>query len=616
MLILVSTLVSLLHPVLSALSGSVQWHGLEHWFFLLGLRLLAMYFASSSWENARQDIACAWGPGQEADTRTFCTSACYNRHFLDPVSPSWCFSFLIALFPITIMRMLYPKGQGEGAGGQEAPAVAQPNRASGRRLAVEPDKPGGPKMGGEPPTGTKSNMAATVQPAAGSSTAAVPTPVGASPEAPSADMDGLSAVAGPLVGPHLTTQPPWHTGIFIVCIAALLATETGFLWALLARQLPLMSGPSFRCVPGTPACPPALECAVRGQADKHMALVILALTACISILVCLGYGAACLGWATCCRGRREGERAPERRCVREGSVRWARWGEGEMLIIVSTLVSLLHPVLSAMSGALRWQGLEHWFFLLGLRLLAMYFASAPWESARDDLACAWNRSQEAETQRFCTSVCYNRHFLEPVTATWGFSFLIALLPVTVMRMLYPPEESQGNGGAEAATSARPVTDASRAAAPEPAGVTNVSPTGRAAGLSGGAGRLGPDVAAQPPWHASVITVCIAALLATEAGFLWALLAQQLFMASTGPSFRCFPGTPACPPAIECAIWGQADKRMALGSLALTACVSILVCLGSGGTWLGRPLDLPTRPPGEAVSVLPTGRDLVAIWICK
>ncbi|KAG6922242.1 hypothetical protein G0U57_003182, partial [Chelydra serpentina] len=125
-----------------------------------------------------------------------------------------------------------------------------------------------------------------------------------------------------------------------------------------------------------------------------------------------------------------------------------------MLIIVSTLVSLLHPVLSAMSGALRWQGLEHWFFLLGLRLLALYFASAPWESAQQDLACAWNRSQEEETRRFCTSVCYNRHFLDPVTPTWGFSFLIALLPITIMRMLYPQEDRQGHGGEKDVASTR------------------------------------------------------------------------------------------------------------------------------------------------------------------
>ncbi|XP_044870481.1 uncharacterized protein LOC123369187 [Mauremys mutica] len=302
-----------------------------------------------------------------------------------------------------------------------------------------------------------------------------------------------------------------------------------------------------------------------------------------------------------------------------------------MLIIVSTLVSLLHPVLSAMSGALRWQGLEHWFFLLGLRLLALYFASSPWESARDDLACAWNRSQEEENRRFCTSVCYNRHFLDPVTPSWGFSFLIALIPITIMRMLYPQGDRQGQGGEEDTASTRsnmaaghrsvgesnmaassntaaehrfdgessvatkpklaeesntaakcnmaaeprPVGDSNVAATPKLVDTTNVAPKDNTVGLSGVSGPpAGPDMAAQPPWHAGVFTACIAVLLATEVGFLWALLARQLPTVS-GPSFPCFPGTPACPPALECTIWGQADKRMALGSLALTACVSIL-----------------------------------------
>ncbi|CAM2114901.1 unnamed protein product [Caretta caretta] len=298
---------------------------------------------------------------------------------------------------------------------------------------------------------------------------------------------------------------------------------------------------------------------------------------------------------------------------------------GQMLIIVSTLVSLLHPVLSAMSGALRWEGLEHWFFLLGLRLLALYFASAPWENARDDLACAWSRSQEEESRRFCTSVCYNRHFLNPVMPTWGFSFLIALLPITIMRMMYPQEDGQGQGreedtvstrpnmaagrrfdgqsnvatkpklAGEANTAAksnmaaepRPVGDSNMAAPPKLVDTTNTAAGDNTVGLSGVTGPpAGPNMAAQPPWHAGVFTVCLAVLLATEASFLWALLAWQLPMVS-GPTFPCFPGTPACPPALECTIWGQADKRMALGSLALTACVSILVCLGSGGMWLGR-----------------------------
>ncbi|KAG6922241.1 hypothetical protein G0U57_003181, partial [Chelydra serpentina] len=152
---------------------------------------------------------------------------------------------------------------------------------------------------------TKSNMTATFRPAGESNMAATPRLAGATNVAARADAVGVSGGTGPLAGPDMSALPPWQAGIITACIAALLATEVGFLWALLARQLPMVSGPTFPCFPGTSACPPALECAVRGQADKHMAVVMLALTACISILVCLGYGGVWLGRATCChRDRR------------------------------------------------------------------------------------------------------------------------------------------------------------------------------------------------------------------------------------------------------------------------------------------------------------------------
>ncbi|XP_039392068.1 uncharacterized protein LOC120404135 [Mauremys reevesii] len=389
-MIIISTLVSLLQPVLSALSGAVQWQGLQHWYFLLGLRLLAMYFASSPWESAQQDMACAWSPGQEAETRTFCTSVCYNRHFLAPVLPTWGFSFLIALIPITIIRVLYPKEDLHGKGGQEVAASATCNKASEHRLAVESYVAARPKMGGESNMATKSNMAATVrllgeskmvarpkvvgesnmatksnmaatvrllgeskmvarpkvvgesnmatksnmaamvQPAGDSNMAATPKLVGATNVAARDNTVGISSVTSSPAGPDMAAQPPWCAGVITMCIAVLLATEVGFLWALLARQLPMVSGPNFPCFPGTPACPPALECTVRGQADKHMALVMLALTACVSILVCLGYGGAWLGRATCCRGRQAGERAPEGGRMREGSMCCDGWEEREM----------------------------------------------------------------------------------------------------------------------------------------------------------------------------------------------------------------------------------------------------------------------------------------------
>ncbi|XP_042702138.2 uncharacterized protein LOC122172916 [Chrysemys picta bellii] len=330
MLIIVSTLVSLLHPVLSAMSGALRWQGLEHWFFLLGLRLLALYFASSPWESARDDLACAWNRSQEEENRRFCTSVCYNRHFLDPVTATWGFSFLIALLPITIMRMLYPQEDCQGQGGQEDMASTRSNVAAGHRLVGESNMATKPKLAGESNPAAKSNMAAEPRPVGDSNMAATPKLVDTTNMAPKDNTVGLSGVTGPPAGPNMAAQPPWCAGVITMCIAVLLATEVGFLWALLARQLPMVSEPTFPCFPGTPACPPALECTIWGQADKRMALGSLALTACVSILVCLGSGGVWLGRATCCRGRQDGEQAPEWGQMREGSGCWKEWGEGKM----------------------------------------------------------------------------------------------------------------------------------------------------------------------------------------------------------------------------------------------------------------------------------------------
>ncbi|XP_074985146.1 uncharacterized protein LOC142072388 [Caretta caretta] len=328
MLVIVSTLVGLLHPVLSAMSGALRWEGLEHWFFLLGLRLLAMYFASEPWESAQQDIACAWSPGQDEETRRFCTSVCYNRHFLNPVMPTWGFSFLIALLPITIIRMLYPKKDPHAKGGQEVAESATCHRATEHRLAGESHVAARPKRGGQSNRATKSNVAAGARLMGDSNMAANPRLVGATNVAARANTVGVSGVTGSPAGPDMAAQPAWYASVITVCIAVLLATEVRFLWALLAWQLPMVSGPSFPCFPGPLACPSVLQCAVRGQADKHMALVILALTACFSILVCLTYGGVWVALATCCRGRQEGERALEGEHLRccEG---WEERGMGE-----------------------------------------------------------------------------------------------------------------------------------------------------------------------------------------------------------------------------------------------------------------------------------------------
>nr|XP_042702136.1 uncharacterized protein LOC122172915 [Chrysemys picta bellii] len=226
--------------------------------------------------------------------------------------------------------MLYPKEDYQGNGGQEVAASATCSKATKHRLVVESHVATRAELVGEPDMATKSNMAAMVRPVGDSNMAANAKLVGATNVAARSNTIGISGVTSSPAGTDMAARPLWHAGVFTVYITVLLATEIGFLWAVLARQLPMVSGVFFRGFPSTPACPPALECVVWGQPDKHMALVMLAFTACISILVCLGYGGMWLCQATCCRGRQERERALEVVHMREGCMCCDECEEGEM----------------------------------------------------------------------------------------------------------------------------------------------------------------------------------------------------------------------------------------------------------------------------------------------
>ncbi|KYO17564.1 hypothetical protein Y1Q_0007698 [Alligator mississippiensis] len=524
--------------------------------------------------------------------------------------------------------------------------------------------------------------------------------------------------AGPTLGSGLVGMQRWRPVAFGLIVGLVLGAEVAFVWALVALQLPPLGGPGlFTCYPGAPNCPPVLACALAGRPDKLLAL---------STLV-------------------ESDTS------------------AEMSVVVESVVEFLHPVLHVLQGTRGPPSVRHWYLLLGLRLMAMFFARGAWRTLRHDLACAWTaavpneQEEQAEAlRRFCKVVCYNRHFHNAITPTWGLSFLLALIPITIIRSLYPTDGeerdregrhhrrevsnmaashscregsnmaaerhlgehsnmadrscghedcnmaarhgcSQGsnmaagscciegskmaagqclkevsnmawNEGYNTAASGCCSTGSKMATEGAPSDVPNVArmhflqdpnmaarrrlpdksnmvakcclgnSCGTAANMATGEdGNVmyvwlseeeskmatrhwwgkGTNMATMPvedtnmattmvptakmaapatahahhktrlpSWLAAILAACTGALVASETWLLWDLIAQQLPTVA-GPAFWCHPQFQACPAALPCALMGYADKRLAIGILALSACVNILVAAGYGIHWLGQ-----------------------------
>ncbi|XP_069630663.1 golgin subfamily A member 6-like protein 2 [Haliaeetus albicilla] len=102
--------------------------------------------------------------------------------------------------------------------------------------------------------------------------------------------------------------------------------------------------------------------------------------------------------------------------------------------------ALLHVVW----GILSPPGAGRWYFLLAFRLLAVAFARGVWRGPPHDLLCVWDSPGHAPPppapglRRLCAALCYDRHFPAPMAALWNLSFLLALLPITLLRLLHPP----------------------------------------------------------------------------------------------------------------------------------------------------------------------------------
>ncbi|KYO28633.1 hypothetical protein Y1Q_0017879 [Alligator mississippiensis] len=260
--------------------------------------------------------------------------------------------------------------------------------------------------------------------------------------------------------------------------------------------------------------------------------------------------------------------------------------------VVAGLARVLHPALggAGASGQDGCQGLAPWYLLLGLRLVALFVADGPWPSAGPDLVCASAPGETEASRAFCTAVCFNQCFPAPIATAWGLGFLACLLPVGLMRLI----RSQGRCQAPNVEA----MDASKMAA-IPEGEESPSEASKIAAQVGfnlavlSEGEELPSkmatgrskMAACPAVRSLAFGLCVALLLLVETVFLWVVLSLQL-PAVTVASFRCQPDSVLCPLTLECALGRQADKQLALWTLASTSFLNMTACLIYGvlGLW--------------------------------
>ncbi|KAJ7314083.1 hypothetical protein JRQ81_006017 [Phrynocephalus forsythii] len=248
-----------------------------------------------------------------------------------------------------------------------------------------------------------------------------------------------------------------------------------------------------------------------------------------------------------------------------------------MAAVVAGLARVLQPAMAFPGGDPGCRGLSPWYLLLGLRLVALFIADGPWSSAKPDLACNWT-SAYTDARPFCSALCFNQRFSSPVSSVWGFAFLAALLPVGLMWLLragLKHDKKTAKGADEErtdnATMSHNMADTINMAAGK------IPPPSMSAFRTN---TVQPDakMASHCAWHSVAFGFCVILLLVMEMCFLWVVIALQLPSVSE-TTFLCLPEVLTCPTALECALAGQADKRVALWALAFTAMVDVAACLG-------------------------------------
>ncbi|KAJ7314082.1 hypothetical protein JRQ81_006016, partial [Phrynocephalus forsythii] len=232
-----------------------------------------------------------------------------------------------------------------------------------------------------------------------------------------------------------------------------------------------------------------------------------------------------------------------------------------MAAIIGGVSRLFVPTIGVLSGEKPCQGISPWYFLIGLRMVTLFFAFGPWESLKADVICQWP-SEVGDAKAFCTAVCYNQHFPIPISAVWAFHFIAIIFTVALMNFVHISRKGTPDKDAEAATTG---------SKPPP----------------GTGGCCEPD--GQPTfggWRYRIFILCIVLILAMELSFIWILLALQSPIMSRGV-VPCRPNNPACPPSAQCALQARSDKQALLWALAFCSAANAAVCVGYLATQAGQ-----------------------------
>ncbi|XP_054851449.1 uncharacterized protein LOC129340599 [Eublepharis macularius] len=250
-----------------------------------------------------------------------------------------------------------------------------------------------------------------------------------------------------------------------------------------------------------------------------------------------------------------------------------------MAMVLPALARFFQSDLSALRDEPGFRGLAPWYLLLTIRLVAYFVAMGPWSSVSPDLTCNWTLV-EVDARPFCGALCFNWQFSAPITSAWGFSFLMALIPLGLMRLIMTRSDHQRKAADIKLTGPIHVSHnltASFNTSEHPNPALAVSFPNMASTRADGVPVETPKMSSHCPWRSVTYSLCVVLLLATELCFLWVLIALQV-PAVSKTTFLCRPGAQNCPKALECAVAGQADKQTALWMLAVTALVNVAVCL--------------------------------------
>lgn len=214
-----------------------------------------------------------------------------------------------------------------------------------------------------------------------------------------------------------------------------------------------------------------------------------------------------------------------------------------MAAIVTGFLRLLQPAMAVIS---QHQGTALWYGLLGIRLVALFIADGPWGTIKEDFTC------NETVSTFCLATCFNQQFNFPFSGLWSFTFVASLVPVVLLktsnvwttRYLRDSDVEMVN-----CDGAQDIKDGS------PDGPC----VGRAPHKVSVLSKLLPNI------------ICCLVLLLLEGVFLFLLASRQLPRIHSR-NFIC--QTSACPVELQCTIFSQMDKLMAVITLII---ISSFIC---------------------------------------